>query len=58
MHKPRLLLPGDGERSRTAAAGIFKGGLADNSVETRQLHTAAHLMLEALRRGFGKKGGR
>lgn len=39
--------------SRTAAAGKFKGGLADAGDETRELHTAAHLMLEAMRRVLG-----
>ncbi|MGD0977491.1 MAG: alanine--tRNA ligase [Minisyncoccia bacterium] len=42
------------ELSRTASAGMFKGGLADASVETTRLHTAAHLMLEALRRTLGE----
>lgn len=37
------------ELSRTATAGKFKGGLADHSEETTQLHTAAHLLLQALR---------
>ncbi|MFA5076640.1 MAG: alanine--tRNA ligase [Patescibacteria group bacterium] len=41
------------ELSRTASAGMFKGGLADASVETTRLHTVAHLMLEALRRVLG-----
>lgn len=41
------------ELSKTASAGMFKGGLADASVETTRLHTAAHLMLEALRRIVG-----
>ena len=41
------------ELSRTASAGMFKGGLADASEETKKLHTAAHLMLEALRRVLG-----
>ena len=36
--------------SKTASAGKFKGGLADNSPETTRLHTATHLLLEALRR--------
>jgi len=37
------------ELSRTASAGQFKSGLADNSVETTKLHTAAHLLLAAIR---------
>lgn len=37
------------EQSRTASAGMFKGGLADAGEETTKLHTAAHLMLVALR---------
>jgi alanyl-tRNA synthetase len=40
--------------SRTASAGVFKGGLADASLETTKLHTAAHLMLAALRKVLGK----
>jgi len=39
--------------SRTASAGKFKGGLADASVETTKLHTAAHLLLAALREVLG-----
>ena len=39
--------------SRTASAGMFKGGLADASDETKRLHTAAHLMLAALRQVLG-----
>jgi alanyl-tRNA synthetase len=38
------------ELSRTASAGMFKGGLADAGEETKKLHTAAHLMLAALRK--------
>jgi len=41
------------ELSRTASAGQFKGGLADAGVETTRLHTAAHLMLAALRQVLG-----
>jgi len=39
--------------SRTASAGMFKGGLADASIETTRLHTAAHLMLASLRKVLG-----
>lgn len=39
--------------SRTASAGAFKGGLADTSDATKKLHTAAHLMLAALRQVLG-----
>ncbi|OGG11661.1 hypothetical protein A2Z00_01625 [Candidatus Gottesmanbacteria bacterium RBG_13_45_10] len=36
--------------SRTAAAGMFKGGLADHGVETTKLHTAHHLLLASLQK--------
>ena len=39
--------------SRTASAGMFKGGLSDNKEETTQLHTVAHLMLAGLRKVLG-----
>jgi len=39
--------------SRTASAGMFKGGLADHSEQTTKLHTAAHLMLAGLRKVLG-----
>ncbi|MDQ1284520.1 MAG: alanyl-tRNA synthetase [Patescibacteria group bacterium] len=41
------------ELSRTASAGMFKGGLADAKEKTTQLHTAAHLMLAGLRKVLG-----
>jgi alanyl-tRNA synthetase len=41
------------ELSRTAAAGKFKWGLADDGVETTALHSACHLMLAWLREVLG-----
>ncbi len=41
------------ELSRTAAAGKFKGGLADAGEETTKLHTTAHLLLASLRQVLG-----
>lgn len=42
------------ELSRTASAGMFKGGLSDTGESTKKLHTAAHLLLESLRRVLGE----
>ncbi|OGY89868.1 MAG: alanine--tRNA ligase [Candidatus Komeilibacteria bacterium RIFCSPLOWO2_01_FULL_52_15] len=42
------------EKSRTAAAGKFKGGLADHGEMTTKYHTANHMMLEALKRVLGR----
>lgn len=39
--------------SRTAAAGKFKWGLADDGLETTALHSACHLMLAGLRQVLG-----
>lgn len=38
------------DKSRSASAGVFKGGLADHSEEVIRLHTAHHLVLAALQK--------
>jgi alanyl-tRNA synthetase len=41
------------EKSRTASAGMFKGGLADTSDMSTKYHTATHLLLATLRKILG-----
>lgn len=43
------------EKSRSSAAGQFKGGLVDDSYETAKLHTATHLILAGLKKMFGEQ---
>ena len=43
------------ERSRTAAEGQFKSGLADESNMTIKYHTTAHVLLQALRDVLGEE---
>jgi len=43
------------ELSRTASAGKFKSGLADNTESTTRLHTACHMLNQALREVLNNK---
>ncbi|HET9721879.1 MAG TPA: alanine--tRNA ligase [Candidatus Saccharimonadales bacterium] len=41
------------QKSQTASAGMFKGGLADHSEQVIKYHTATHLMYQALKNILG-----
>ena len=41
--------------SKTASAGMFKGGLVNNNEKTVKLHTAHHLLLAGLKAVLGKE---
>jgi len=51
----RLAFEEHKEKSRSASAGVFKGGLADDSYESAKLHTATHLLMAGLRKLFGEQ---
>lgn len=41
------------ERSKTAAKGVFKGGLGGHTMQHKRYHTGTHLLQSALREIFG-----
>lgn len=55
MDMVNALLKKHQDLSRTASAGMFKGGLANHNEQTIKLHTAHHLLLAALQEVLGKE---
>ncbi len=55
VHAFNALMKEHQDKSRTASAGKFKGGLADHSEQTVKYHTANHMMLEAMKRVLGRE---
>lgn len=43
------------DKSRSGTTGVFKGGLADHSIEVTRLHTVHHLVLAALQKTIDPK---
>ena len=43
------------ELSRQSTKGKFSGGLSDQNIETTKLHTATHLLLQALKQVLGEQ---